>query len=115
MPLQPKLLNYENTQFLLIGHGDDALEKAAKPQVEKEEEQEKETPLEEIEKLEDEDEVRVQHLKGELVVAHGLGLQANTRRRRFCFHRPGSKYQGISEGPDYLVRLMERSKEFFGH
>lgn len=63
MPLQPKLLNYENTQFLLIGHKDDALEKAAKPQ-NGEEESEKEAPLEEMETLEHEDEIRVEHLKG---------------------------------------------------
>ena len=65
MPLQPKLLNYENTQFLLIGHNDDALEKAAKPQIGEEEKPEKETPLEEMETLEHEDEIRVEHLKSE--------------------------------------------------
>lgn len=65
MPLQPKLLDYENTQFLLIGHNDDALEKAAKPQDGEEEKPEKETPLEEIETLGHEDEIRVEHLKGE--------------------------------------------------
>ena len=61
MPLKPELLEYENTQFLLIGHKDDALEKAAQPQAE---EGEKETPLEELEKLEEEDEERVEGLKG---------------------------------------------------
>ena len=61
MPLKPELLEYENTQFLLIGHKDDALEKAAQPQAE---EGEKETPLEELEKLEEEDEARVEGLKG---------------------------------------------------
>ncbi len=65
MPLHPKLLDYENTQFLLIGHNDDALEKAAKPQNGEETETEKETPLEEMETLEHEDEIRVEHLKGE--------------------------------------------------
>ena len=62
MPLKPELLEYENTQFLLIGHKDDALEKAAQPQ--QAEEGEKETPLEELEKLEEEDEARVEGLKG---------------------------------------------------
>ena len=66
MPLEPKLLNYENTQFLIIGHKDDALEKAAKPQDGEDQKSEKETPLEEIEKLEHEDEIRVEHLKGSL-------------------------------------------------
>ena len=65
MPLQPKLLDYEYTQFLLIGHNDDALEKAAKPQNGEEEKPEKETPLEEMETLEHEDEIRIEHLKGE--------------------------------------------------
>ena len=63
MPLKPELLEYENTQFLLIGHKDDALEKAA-AQPEQAEEGEKETPLEELEKLEEEDEERVEGLKG---------------------------------------------------
>ena len=66
MPLQPKLLNYENSQFLIIGHGDDALEKATKAQDGEEEEPEVETPLEEVEKLEKEDELRVEHLDGTL-------------------------------------------------
>ena len=68
MPLQPKLLNYENTQFLLIGHNDDALEKAAKPQDGEDEKPEKEMPLEEMETLEHEDGIRVEHLKGMLKV-----------------------------------------------
>lgn len=64
MPLQPKLLNYENTQFLLIGHADNSsLEKATEepPRGIKDGE---DTPLEEMEKLEHEDELRVEHLKG---------------------------------------------------
>ncbi|KAG8529354.1 uncharacterized protein KY384_005990 [Bacidia gigantensis] len=44
MPLHPKLLDFNNTQFLLIGHGDDSLEKATKPQNGEEEKAEKETP-----------------------------------------------------------------------
>ena len=63
MPLKPELLEYENTQFLLIGHKDDALEKAG-AQPEQAEEGEKETPLEELEKLEEENEGRVEGLKG---------------------------------------------------
>lgn len=66
MPLEPHLLDYENTQFLIIGHKDDALEKAAKPADGEEQNAEKETPLEEMEKLEHEDEIRVEHLNGML-------------------------------------------------
>lgn len=65
MPLEPKLLNYENTQFLIIGHKDHALEKAAQPQNGEDQKADKETPMEELEKLEHEDEIRVEHLKGE--------------------------------------------------
>lgn len=74
MPLQPKLLNYKNTQFLLIGHKDGALEKATIPQEGGDEKPGKETPLEEIEKLEHEDEVRVEHLKEDDAVFIDLGL-----------------------------------------
>ena len=61
MPLQPKHLEYENCQFLLIGHKDNAFEKATEAQ---KEDDGKEDPKEEMEKLEHEDELRVQHLNG---------------------------------------------------
>lgn len=63
MPLEPKLLDFENTQFLIIGHHEESLEKATVPQPE-DEKNDKETPKEEMEKLEHEDDLRVQHLKG---------------------------------------------------
>lgn len=63
MPLTPKLLEYENTQFLIIGHKEDALEKATVPQAD-DVKQDKEEPKEEMEKLEHEDELRVEHLEG---------------------------------------------------
>ena len=64
MPLQPKLLNYENTQFLLIGSAVEGIDKATE-QSSNGEDAEKDTPLEAMEKLEHEDEIRVEHLKGE--------------------------------------------------
>lgn len=64
MPLEPKLLNYENTQFLIIGHKNHTLEKATEPQDGEDQKADKETPMEELEKLEHEDEIRVEHLKG---------------------------------------------------
>ena len=63
MPPQPKHLDYENAQMLLIGHKDNALEKATEPQSE-DQKHGKDEPKEEIEKLEGEDELRVEHLKG---------------------------------------------------
>lgn len=63
MPLQPKLLDYVNTQFLIIGHSGSDLDKATAQQPD-DDKNNKDTPLEEIEKLEHEDELRVKHLKG---------------------------------------------------
>lgn len=65
MPLRPEMLNYENCQFLIIGHGDDALEKAVEPQNGEEKRDDKKAPLEEVEKLEEEDAIRVKHLEGQ--------------------------------------------------
>ena len=62
MPLQPRLLDYENTQFLLIGESS-GIEPALQPQ-DQDQEKTTETPKEEMEKLEGEDEIRVKHLKG---------------------------------------------------
>ena len=64
MPLEPKLLDYDNTQFLLIGHGDNPLDKATSAQPDDQKEG-KEEPREELEKLEHEDEMRINHLAGE--------------------------------------------------
>ena len=63
MPLQPKHLDYVNTQFLVIGEGQGNIDNATQPQVQDEKDG-KEKPLEELEKLEGEDEIRVKHLKG---------------------------------------------------
>lgn len=75
MPLQPKLLDYVNTQFLVIGHADNDLGKAAEQQP-VDEKHDKDTPLEEMEKLEHEDELRVEHLKGDDSVFVDLGLSS---------------------------------------
>lgn len=63
MPVEPKHLNYEMAQMLLIGEDFDSssnLEPAPKD----EKNDQKETPQEELEKLEGEDEHRVERLKG---------------------------------------------------
>ena len=73
MPLQPKHLDYVNTQFLLIGHKDNALEKATEPQNQDEGEG-KDKPLEEMEKLEHEDQIRVEHLKGNTVAVRSFSV-----------------------------------------
>lgn len=86
MPLQPKHLDYANAQFIVIGEASGDLSKATEPQP-KDEKHDKDTPLEEMEKLEHEDEIRVEHLKGELSVGAvgrmwGAGWLANASGRR---------------------------------
>lgn len=62
MPSHPKHLDYPNAQFLIIGESS-GLDKATEA-LDRDTRHDKETPLEEMEKLEGEDEIRVKHLKG---------------------------------------------------
>ncbi|EDU44678.1 hypothetical protein PtrSN002B_004035 [Pyrenophora tritici-repentis] len=59
--VKPKYLDYEYCQILLIG---EKMENGVQPTT-KDQKHEKDTPLEEIEKLEHEDELRVEHLSGD--------------------------------------------------
>ncbi|KAJ9655934.1 hypothetical protein H2198_005282 [Neophaeococcomyces mojaviensis] len=77
MPLQPKHLNYEACQFLMIGEGEQGLDKATEPQ-EKDIKKDKSAPKDEMEKLEEEDEIRVQHLNGEDAVFKDLGVDSKS-------------------------------------
>jgi hypothetical protein len=60
VPAQPKHLDYVNTQFLLVGESS-GVEKALEPQ-KKDQEEGKAEPVEEMEKLEDEDVQRMKEL-----------------------------------------------------
>ncbi|KAK4555988.1 hypothetical protein LTR86_006684 [Recurvomyces mirabilis] len=71
LPTKPEHLNYANAQFLLIGE-DFTGEGTQKD----EKDDNKETPAEELEKLEHEDELRVEHLKGDDTVFADLGISA---------------------------------------
>ena len=76
LPAQPKHLDYPNAQILLIGENFDdshALDATAKD----EKSDKTETPLEELEKLEGEDELRVEHLKGDDTVFDDLQISHN--------------------------------------
>lgn len=57
------MLDYVNAQMLLIGHAGDGLEEATVEQP-ADVKQDKDASMEEIEKLEHEDELRIKHLKG---------------------------------------------------
>jgi Sec-independent protein translocase protein TatA len=54
MPLEPELLDYQNTQVLIIGEGMGELRRAVEEQKEDAKDDEKEKPEEEMEKLEEE-------------------------------------------------------------
>ncbi len=71
----PQMLDHPNAQFLLIGNNDEnaSLNKATEPQKE-DVAKERAEPLAELEKLEHEDEVRVQGLKGDHAVFEDLAL-----------------------------------------
>jgi hypothetical protein len=90
MPLEPEVLEYEGTQFLIIGEGLGDLGKAMEA---RDEGDEKEKPSEELEKLEEEvslisqatllllyslvqDHDRVEHLKEDDPVFADLGLSS---------------------------------------
>ncbi|UPX09753.1 Uroporphyrinogen-III synthase [Ascochyta rabiei] len=68
--VKPKYLDHEYCQILLIGEN---MDKAVEP-TKKNEKHDKETPKEEIERLEHEDELRVQHLKGDDSVFEDLKI-----------------------------------------
>ncbi|KAG4433190.1 hypothetical protein IFR05_011325 [Cadophora sp. M221] len=76
MPLEPELLNYQNTQFLIIGEGMGEMGKAVEEMSKDAKDNEKEKPIEELEKLEEEDHDRVEHLKGDDPVFADLGLSS---------------------------------------
>ncbi|CRG88189.1 hypothetical protein PISL3812_05216 [Talaromyces islandicus] len=75
VPTEPELLDYPNSQFLMIGEAQDNLGKAgeALPGAEKET---KERPADELGKLEGENEERVDALAGDHTIFDNLGLDA---------------------------------------
>nr|OQO31436.1 hypothetical protein B0A51_02147 [Rachicladosporium sp. CCFEE 5018] len=72
MPPHPKHLDYANAQILLIG--EDYESSSNLDAAPKDAQGDKETPEEELEKLEHEDEVRVEHLKGDDTIFADLEL-----------------------------------------
>jgi hypothetical protein len=78
VPAKSKYLDYDNAQILLIGEGKNASLGSAIEPPKEDENKDKETPLEEVEKLEHEDEIRVHHLHGESFRTR-VGERANSR------------------------------------
>ncbi|ETI25190.1 hypothetical protein G647_04563 [Cladophialophora carrionii CBS 160.54] len=71
-PLEPKYLNYDHAQFLMIGED---YEKATE-QRPKDQREDNAPPEQELEKLEGEDEIRVKHLKGDDAIFTDLHVTA---------------------------------------
>lgn len=64
--MKPKYLDYNHAQILLIGeHIDEAVEATTKDR-----KRDRDAPKEELEKLEHEDELRVEHLHGKTVLVY---------------------------------------------
>ena len=81
--MKPKYIDHEYCQILLIG---ERLETGVEP-TKKDQKHDKETPQEELEKLEHEDELRVEHLHGKSHASIGSGyLQC----ARVCNCSPGN-------------------------
>ncbi|TVY36694.1 hypothetical protein LCER1_G009242 [Lachnellula cervina] len=76
MPLVPELLAYAGTQVLLIGEAMGGLGKSVEEMSKDQRDDEKETPSEELEKLEEEDHDRVENLKEDDPVFADLGLSS---------------------------------------
>jgi hypothetical protein len=66
VPLQPEFMNYPNAQFLMIGEAQNQLGKAASSEGGKQPHEQE--PGQELEKLEDENERRVDALSGMLLL-----------------------------------------------
>ena len=82
--VKPKYLDYEYCQILLIGEN---MEKGVEPTT-KDQKHDKDTPLEEIEKLEHEDELRVEHLHGKSLASFCHIQVLTSIRRWFGLWRP---------------------------
>jgi len=76
MALEPEMLDYEDAQLLLIGEGMGNMDKAMEELSKDQSDDNKEAPIEEMEKLEDEDSIRVEHLKDDDPVFADLGLSS---------------------------------------
>lgn len=72
--LQPKHLEYANAQFILIGQAQGEFGSALDANEKDSKDDSKETPLEEMEKLEGEDEHRMEGLSGRLDPADSVCL-----------------------------------------
>lgn len=89
--MKPNYLDYANTQILLIGED---VDKAMEPTT-KDKKHGKEAPKEELDELEHEDELRVQHLQGESM-NFAKEIIANPARGRLGIRRSQNQQERVS-------------------
>lgn len=109
VPLEPEFIEYPNAQFLMIGEAQDSLGKAATAEGNKEPHEEE--PGEELEKLEEENEHRVEELKGKILMIRTcvmLLIVSLTFIHRRSDHLPGFGFacEKICHTGDHLDRIV---------
>lgn len=109
VPLEPEFIDYPNAQFLMIGEAQGSLGKAATAEGGKQAHEEE--PGQELEKLEAENEHRVQALEGKIL--HHLMIAAFAH----AFHRRSDHFRGswlpceeVSGSSDYMEYLIEATR-----
>ncbi|OOF96720.1 hypothetical protein ASPCADRAFT_206897 [Aspergillus carbonarius ITEM 5010] len=75
VPVQPEFIDYPNAQFLMVGEATDDLGKAGTAE-EGDKQANEEQPSDELEKLEQENEERIEGLRGNDTIYEDLGLEA---------------------------------------
>lgn len=113
IPLEPEFLDYPNAQFLMIGEAQNELGKAAISEGHKEPHEQE--PGQEIEKLEQENETRVESLQGK--TGHRASTEFTVKFTLFLRrsnHLPGS-WPGspkVSFGPNHLGQYLLLNVDF---
>lgn len=104
--VKTKYLDYENCQILLIG---EKVEKAVEPTT-KDKKHDKDAPKEELEQLEHEDELRVEHL-------HGKDLRETNRSKSLTLQQATTRYSTTSTSARKSIPRFRRRgrslKNFF--
>lgn len=106
--MKPEFIEYPNAQILMIGEAQDHLGKAATAEGNKQEHEEE--PGQELEKLEQENEKRVEALQGKFP-AYSPHIHASFNRKSCrgsdCLPRPGNVRKATSRAADELELLRE--------
>lgn len=110
VPAEPKHIDYANASVLLIGENFDTSSNL-EPEEEDKKDDATETPQEELEKLENEDELRVENLSGKSAWVHGS--QSTSQLRTVALRPRSLQYADYFTGDDSIFAdLGISSKEY---